>query len=289
MTNPKNKNLEELTEDEIKSLKELSRRGFKPTDIKKFIDALQQRKGNEQRVYTIGKEHIKIGVFGDTHIGNINYDSKLMDLFAKEIKKENVDFVLNLGDIVDGWYQNRPSALFEQNAIGFDAQLEMAVKEFLKIEKPIYFITGNHSWNTYIRGAGVEFGAVFEKRLNEEGLESYFLGNAEGNIKLKNGVRIKMLHPDGGIAYAISYRSQKIIESLSGGEKPNLLFIGHFHKMEYLFYRNIHAFQTGTFESQTKYMRGKNIPAHKGFWIIDFYSNKKGDVGKIIPRMYPVY
>ena len=78
-----------------------------------------------------------------------------------------------------------------------------------------------------------------------------------------------MLHPDGGSSYAISYKSQKIVESLEGGVKPEVLHIGHFHKAEYLFYRNIHVFQNGCLQSQSKFMKGKHLSAHRGFWIIE--------------------
>ena len=74
------------------------------------------------------------------------------------------------------------------------------------------------------------------------------MGNAEANLQLETGAKIKLLHPDGGTAYAISYKSQKIIESLQGaGERlPGAAFIGHFHKSEYIPYQGVHTFQTGT-------------------------------------------
>jgi len=98
-----------------------------------------------------------------------------------------------------------------------------------------------------------------------------------------------MLHPDGGSSYAISYKSQKIIESLEGGHKPNVLLIGHFHKSEYIFYRNIHCIQAGTLEGQTKFMKGNHLSAHKGFWLLDIESNTKGDVTAFGSTFYPSY
>jgi predicted phosphodiesterase len=281
--------MEDISKEDLKTLEQITNAGYSSKDIKQFIDALNRQQSNTNKEYSIGKSHVKFGVFGDNHIGHKQYDKNLMKFFVKEVKKQKVDFVLNTGDIFDGWYQNRPNAIFEQNAIGFDQQMKLAVKELSQLEVPLYFITGNHSYNTFVRGAGVEAGPVLEDKLNLKGLEVKYLGNAEGDIKLKNGVKIKLLHPDGGTAYALSYRPQKIIESLSGGEKPELLFIGHFHKLEQLFYRNVHAFQTGTFCGQTKFMRGKNIPAHKGFWIIDIYSKTNGGIDKLIPQLYPAY
>jgi len=83
-----------------------------------------------------------------------------------------------------------------------------------------------------------------------------------------DGVILRLFHPGGGTAYALSYHPQKWAESLSGGEKPHIALIGHYHKTEYLFYRNIHIYQGGTFQMQTPYMRRKKLSAHLGGWVV---------------------
>ena len=283
---------EELTpqQEELLLLRKLERKGMSIYDLEQTIKALQKGVPSQGEPYRIGKSHVKYLAFGDNHIGNINYDPKLNDHAVAQAKKEKVDFILNVGDIMDGWYQNRPQAIFEQNAIGLDQQLKMTVGELTKFgEIPFYFITGNHEYNTFMRGAGIEVGSYLEDKLNKAGMNTKFLGNAEGDIKLATGATLKLMHPDGGSSYAISYKSQKLIESLESGKKPNVLHIGHFHKAEYIFYRNIHAFQTGTLMGQTKFMRGKQLAAHKGFWIIDLYTRAGGQVDKITPSWYPSY
>lgn len=278
-----------INKEQLKALKRLERQGYTPDDILEFANSLQKKNSFSTNRYHIGKNHVKFGLFGDNHIGNVNYDSGLMKLYLKETVKQGVDFHLNTGDIFDGWYQNRPSSIFEQNAIGFDRQMTMAVKEFEGLEAPLYFITGNHSYNTFVRGAGVEAGPYFEDKLRAKGIDANYLGNAEGEVSIGENCKIRLLHPDGGTAYAISYKSQKIVESFTSGSKPQMLAIGHFHKLEYIFYRNVHTFQTGTMMGQTKFMKGKGIPAHKGFWIVDVYSDNKGNINKIIPQLYPAY
>jgi len=99
---------------------------------------------------------------------------------------------------------------------------------------------------------------------------------------------LRLWHPTLGTAYAISYQSQRYIESLPGGSKPNILAIGHFHKAEYLFYRNIHAIQTACTEFQTRFMASKKIAAMMGFWIIEAEINGDGIVN-IVPKFYPDY
>lgn len=285
MTDEKDK----LHKKEQRALKKLYGQGYNLEDITRMGNALANKSIKTQKDYRIGKSHVKFGLFGDTHIGNINYDPALMKHAAKTFTKEKVDFVLHTGDVMDGWYQNRPTSLFEQDAIGVDRQMKKSVEELSQIAQPLYFITGNHEYNTFMRGAGIEVGPYLQDRLIQRGLEAHYLGNAEGNIRLKTGAQIKLLHPDGGTAYALSYRIQKIIEGFEGGEKPALLGIGHFHKIEQLFYRNVHAFQSGTLEGQTKFMRGKGIPAHKGFWVLDVYTREGGQIDKLVSQLYPAY
>jgi len=279
---------DELGDLEKKTLNEITKAGYSLDDIKEFIKGIQKQQSHSVKDYSIGKNHAKFILTGDKHLGHIQFDKPLNKLLAKVAKDEKVDFIADTGDIFDGWYQNRPSSIFEQNAIGFDQQMKLAVEEIGQYEVPFIFITGNHSYNTFVRGAGIEAGPVLEDKLKAKGLEAKYLGNAEGDIHVGNSL-LRLLHPDGGSSYAISYKSQKIIESLESGKKPNVLGIGHFHKAEYIFYRNIHTFQTGTLCGQTKFMKGKGLAAHKGFWLIDMYTKDNGQIDYIIPRLYPAY
>lgn len=278
-----------LTLDE-EILAEIKKKHLTPEEAKRVLAGFREHKPVETRTYKIGKEKIRYLAISDSHIGNVNYDPDLMTHAAKTAKEMKVDFAIHGGDVVDGWYQNRPQQVFELNAIGGDQQIDMAVKELSKLgDIPFRFITANHEWNTYMRGAGIEVGGMLEDKLTKKGMDVTFLGNDQGNIELANGTRIMILHPDGGSSYAVSYKSQKIAESLEGGKKPHILHIGHFHKAEYIFWRNIHIVQMGTLEGQTKFMRGKHLSAMKGFYIIDVTTNKKGEVDVFTPRFYPSY
>lgn len=279
---------DELSELEKKTLKAITKAGYTPEEIHEFIRSASRKKSSITNSYYLGKEHSRFLLGGDTHMGNIAYDRALFKYAAKIAKQEKVDFFAHTGDIFDGWYQNRPSSIFEQDAIGFDRQMNLAVEQFKQFDCPIVYITGNHSYNTFVRGAGIEAGPYLQMKLKDVGIESKFLGNAEGDIFIGK-THLRLLHPDGGTAYALSYRPQKIVEAFESGQKPNIVGVGHFHKAEYMFYRNVHVFQTATFCGQTKFMKGKGIAAHKAFWLIDLYTRKDGQIDAIEPRLYPAY
>lgn len=85
-----------------------------------------------------------------------------------------------------------------------------------------------------------------------------------------------------------SYRLQKILESLTGGEKPNAMLCGHTHKYVDIFERHVFTTSIGSMQSQTPWMRGKRIAAHTGFAIIDYWVNDKG-ICKKTSTWHPFY
>lgn len=244
---------------------------------------LRSKAPAKSRKYHIGKEHITYCAVGDTHVGHKCYDSSINDYCARMCEKRKVDIVLHGGDICEGWYagKGRPGHVFELDDVGGDAQVEHAARELRKYSSPILAITGNHENNTFAAICGFDIG----KRLENEVPNFKYLGQDEATVDLAYKHKLMLIHPDGGTAYALSYRPQKIIESLEGGTKPNILHVAHFHKSEYMWYRNIHCLQTGTMCRQTPFMKRKAIAAHCGFWIVEATLDEKG-VTSFKPEWY---
>jgi hypothetical protein len=99
------------------------------------------------------------------------------------------------------------------------------------------------------------------------------LGFVEARVDLVHAVSGKrsslvVMHPGGGSSYAYSYRPQKIVESLSGGEKPAVLIIGHYHKLSCNIIRNVWTIQAGCQQDQSVFMRKKGLEAHVGGLVV---------------------
>jgi predicted phosphodiesterase len=228
-------------------------------------------------------KRIRFGAISDTHIGHQMFDEARLFQAFEEFKKEGVEFITHSGDVTEGM-SHRPGHVYELDAIGYDAQKEKAVRVFSQWQDtPIYAIDGNHDrW--YIKSNG----AYIVKDIDRILPNFHFIGHDEGDISLDGKATIKLWHGEDGNSYALSYRIQKIIESLSGGEKPSLMLCGHTHKYVKLFERNIHAISVGSIEAQTKWMRGKRIAAATGFCIIDAYIGVKG-ITKLTETWYPYH
>lgn len=239
----------------------------------------------EEKVNEIIKQHqmplhywygnkIKIGVVTDTQIGSLYERNDFLKDIYKIFNKEKIENVYHCGDICDGekMYIGQEYELY---AHGVDKQVESVENNYPNYKNiKTYFITGNHDLS-FFKQSGVDIGT----KIAEKRKDLIYLGQEEKDIVFgdKKKVILRLSHPGKGTAYALSYHPQKYIDSLSGGRKPNVLLIGHYHKAEYLpCYRNVFTVQAGCMQSQTPFMRRNNIAAHIGGWILEFQINKYG-------------
>ena len=205
----------------------------------------------------------------DTHIGSIYYHHEFMDEIARECDAEKYQFVVHAGDVTNGMDAHKYNLLYELVDIGYEAQKAVSIIELMKLPIPLYVIDGNHDrWYE-------SNGAYIVKDICRGLTGATYLGRDEGDISI-NGITIKVFHGEDGSSYATSYRIQKLIESFTGGEKPNVLLVGHAHKQGYFFERNIHAVSGGALSTQSRWMRSKRLANHCGYHKIRMRINKAG-------------
>jgi len=229
-------------------------------------------------------KRIRFCLTGDWHLGSMFSDTDRIYQLYEEIEKEGCEFVANGGDITEGM-SNRPGHIYELSHLGYEEQKKHAVDVIKDCPVPMFGISGNHDrW--FIKSSGANILGDIENELGKD--KFTFLGHDEGDISLKGHAILKLWHGEDGNTYAISYRVQKIVEALTGGEKPDILSCHHVHKFNYIFTRHIHAISAGCMESQSKWMRSKRIEAHTGFVIVDATVNKDG-VAKVNLTWYPFY
>lgn len=227
---------------------------------------------------------ITFGLMGDPQLNSkytqITYLNKYYDICADR----GITDVYNTGDMDEG-EQMRMGHQYECYNQGGDDHLAELVKNYP--QRPgmtTHFITGNHDASIYKR-CGIDIG----KALVKERSDMDYLGRDCARIEFTPHCILELRHPWDGTAYALSYKIQKMVEGMEADSKPNILAVGHYHKLEYLFYRNIHCFQTGCFQMQTPFTRGKGISVHLGGWIITVEVDEKGYIQRIVPEMIPFY
>jgi hypothetical protein len=214
---------------------------------------------------------IRFGLIGDTQIGSAYQRLDALKAFYGRCADEGINTILHAGDVIDGWrvYRGQEFEL-HPNGRSWPEQRDMFADSVPRFENMItIFITGNHdsSFKKLI-------GMIAGDELARARPDWKFIGQDVANVILKTpdgkNFTVQLLHPGGGInQYALSYRPQRIIEAIPGGQKPDLIGIGHFHKAFFIpDYRNVTALCVGCFQSQTPFMAQQSIAAHIGGWIV---------------------
>lgn len=258
------------------------RESFTPEELEKLA---KSKKNTVQETHTVKRNFkgdiITFAHFTDTHIGSKYFSVFDWQAALKECEAQDVQFICHTGDLTEG-LSHRAGHVYECTHYGADAQQEYAIKLLKMTDIPMYIIDGNHDrW--FIKAAGVKI----VKNICESVNHCTFLGHDTGRVII-NGITIDLFHGEDGSSYAFSYRIQKVIESMQGGEKPHVLLVGHTHKQAYFFIRNIHAISGGALSYQSAWMKSKRMACHSGFWIIKMCVKDK-EIKWLEPRWYPFY
>jgi len=231
----------------------------------------------------ISNKVFTVGIVADTHFCSIHEKINELHTFYAICKKEGIKYVLNAGDLVSGWgiYHGQEN---EVHTFGAKNQAGYVIKNYPKVEGiTTYFITGNHDMSWWNK-SGIDVGELISEKRND----MIYLGQYEGNLEL-GGVKFRLLHPDGGGSYALSYKAQKIAEQIPSGNKPHVLIFGHWHTSHYFFYRNMHIFNAGCFEGQSLFLLRKGINPIIGGWTAEIRigRDKKGTILSMRPCFIP--
>ena len=255
-----------ITNNNVQLDTEIAIGGYHKIDLTKF----------ENKIY-------KIGFVSDDHLCNMAERLDVLNALFDVFEKEGIKEVYNTGNWIDG--EARFNKL-DIHTYGMTNQIRYFIKNYPQRKGiTINFIAGDDHEGWYQQREGIIIGEYCENIAHQMGRHDLkYLGYVEADVELqaKNGSAIlRLVHPGGGTAYAISYQVQKMIESLQGGDKPHILLVGHYHKAEVLpSYRNVKVVQGGTTSDQTRFMRKKSIEAHVGGWIIEFQQSSDGAINR---------
>lgn len=234
---------------------------------------------------------IRFGFVTDAHMCSKYSQVDKLHLFYKLATDRGITTFFDAGNWIDGEARFNKTDLLVH---GMDNQIKYWAEHWPRYEGvTTHFVGGDDHEGWYQQREGINIGQHAEDVARRCGREDLVhLGYMEHDVVIQapNGqTTIRVQHPGGGTAYALSYTPQKIVESLTGGEKPNILLLGHYHKSGYFFLRNIHTFMGGCFQAQSPFMRKKRLAAHVGGWIIEFIQGEKGDVLEMTQTFIPFY
>jgi DNA-binding Lrp family transcriptional regulator len=238
-----------------------------------------------------GEEQV-YGVTSDNHLCSKYARLDVLNAAYNHFERRGIKHVFNAGNWIDGEARFNKTELL--TAPGMDNQLDYLIDKF-PVRRGIttHFIAGDDHEGWYAQREGIEIGRYLENRAKDAGRHDlHYLGYAEADVALRCGsgaAVARVVHPGGGSAYATSYTAQKLVESYQGGEKPQLLIIGHYHKFEYGFPREVHCVQAGCTEDQSLFMRKKKLAAHVGFLEMRITQDAAGIITRFGVEWFPYF
>lgn len=241
----------------------------------------------------LGGAEFLCGAIGDTHLCSKYERLDALNAFYDKCKAEGVRHIFHTGNTIDGYKESlNMGAVYH---VEFEAQSEYFVENYPhRTGITTHFITGMCHEGWYAKKIALDVGM----RMQDDALRAgrtdlKYLGCLEHDVLLggAGGPRVRLSHPSGSqTAYALSYKLQKTIESLTGGEKPAMYLCGHYHKAFYMDYRSIQAFCTGCFQDQTPFLKGKGIQVTVGGWIINIQLDpSSAAISQVTPRWIKFY
>ena len=239
-----------------------------------------QKKFLKRRHYDVKppKEELikrEFGVVSDTHYGSIWSQPSMVNTFAYEAYNRGITDMFHIGDISDGDYHTiRPNYVNEVFLYGATAHVDYTAKTLPKYPGMKWrVICGSHDQSHQFNYGPFDFGKELEKRRKD--LE--YLGQDRAFYYYDN-CKIELFHPGGGTSRILSTKPQNGIDQLVSGTKPNLSLRGHYHKVYYMLYRNIHTLLCPCNVDQSSFMMKNEIPNLMGDYFVTIWYDDNGDI-----------
>ncbi len=292
---------EKTSEEELKKV--IGSYNLNSKNLQTLIHRLEQAEGGKNRAvstYSLPQRSVTFLIVGDLHMNSRDMHQKPecdLKRFNKVLdlgKEMGAEYIIQTGDVTDG-ENMRGFQKYGLIVQGFENVLEYCVNEWPNCGLPTFFIGGNHD-ESYLKTVQADIC----KHIAKERSDLHYLGMNEGEIplqpeyqklilegkKLPEDARptiIRVRHPGGGSAKGKSYKQQQHIAALLDEKrrKPNILIVGHYHKMDYLFEKNVHVYQAGTMQRQSDWMRTLDLQAYLGGVLVTVHYHKDGTISHL--------
>lgn len=221
--------------------------------------------------------HMKqFGVVSDTHYGSIWSQPSMVNTFCYEAYNRGITDMFHIGDISDGDYHSiRPDYVKHVFLYGATAHVDYAAKTLPKYPGMKWkVICGSHDESHSFNYGPFDFGVELEKRRKND-LE--YIGQDKGIVYFDK-CKIELFHPGGGTSRIFSTKPQNGIDQIPSNTKPNLSLRGHYHKVYYMLYRNIHMLLCPCNVDQSRFMMKNEIPNLMGDYFVTIWYDDNGDI-----------
>ena len=232
-------------------------------------------------------DEYKFGTISCTHLGSKYQQLTHLRSYYALCEQEGIRDIYHAGDFIAGQdvFRGQINEIFMHGA---DAQRDYAIENYPSYpDVTTHVIGGNHDESHWKKAGSDVLDGIAKERKD---IKYYGFYGAFIDI---GPVSAYLMHGAGGVAYARSYKLQKIIEQFAPENKPDLLLLGHYHVPCHLpAYRNVEGWTLASFEAQGPYLKRKGLfPVIMGMIIkvrINDFDRKDGIV-MVEPKYIPFY
>lgn len=263
-----------------------------PNGLHDLGDSVLLERGSSEVKGDKGEWTHIFGFTTDNHLCNRHSRLDVLNKAYQHFQREGIEIVYNAGNWIDGEARFNKTELI--TAPGMDHQLDYMIDNWPAYKGiETHYIAGSDHEGWFQEREGIEIGRYLQMRAEQAGRDDLkYLGYGEADVALRFGSGssvMRVVHPGGGSAYAISYTDQKRVESYQGGEKPQIELVGHYHKFNYGYPREVHTLQGGCTTDQSLFMRKKRLQAHVGYSIIKIKQDEVGAIAGFAVEWHPFF
>ncbi len=188
-----------------------------------------------------------VGVVSDTHLGHREAAEPFLHWCYDHFAERGIETVLHCGDLTEGPGERGYNG--HANAVWHSCQTWQGLEEYVVENYPCvdgittYAIASSKShcgWEYNASGIDMLSNIANGRHGLPARTDIVYRGHDITDVEL-GGVKFRLFHPDGGKAYALSYKLQKFVEAMPGGSKPDVFLVGHYHSYCTVRVRNVHA------------------------------------------------
>lgn len=243
----------------------------------RVLQSPKDRDRDRETSIDLGKEHLRFGLVSDTHGGSKFEQLTALRRFYEHADEAEVDAFIHAGDTTQGSDRMHLGMEHEVHAHGSDAQVSYVAATYPRSQRnaKTYMISGNHDASFLKDGGSNVVRQIAASRPDIE-----YLGQDAAYLNIGN-LRAYVVHPDGGGAYAKSYKGQKFSESLPQDKDVRLLLLGHYHNYVSFMQRETAVFQLPCFQSQYSWLARKGLHPDVGGIILDLWLDDAGGIRRM--------
>lgn len=218
---------------------------------------------------------------GDWHVGSYGFSEIAFEKLLTDLDKYNIKTVIHTGDLVQ-CLRVYSKELKDLALCDTDSQVEATIDYLGEFPSKVstHIVMGGHE-ETLKGQRQVGFDVL--KYIANATKDFYYYGDRM-TLEFKKKYSLLGIHSEGRSSLNTSSKADRMWANLD--EKPNILAIGHNHRLYDITKENKLIVETGSLQRETNLVIQKGITSYLGWYIIEDYDDTTVKFIRRTPKVY---